>query len=274
MIRITEIEEHPIGYFPYLNAGGGKLGKILNRNLPIYKAYVEELPDGLDAVLVTSDLQGNVRDDEYGIQLLGEVLPEFLSEWLYDTLELDSRNMGAMLCGDMFAVLHKRGGLGDVRPVWWAFRDHFKWVAGVAGNHDDFGTFQEKMYFSLKEKGIHFLERGEKELDGIRVGGVSGIVGSKKRKNRVPESDFLDYIFNRLANEPDVLLLHEGPGFFERGLGGNHEVREILEMSNEPTLVCCGHCHWWKHLVELENGTQILNADAKVFVLVEKDETK
>ena len=31
----------------------------------------------------------------------------------------------------------KRGGFGDVREVWAAFSKHARWVAGVAGNHDD-----------------------------------------------------------------------------------------------------------------------------------------
>jgi len=157
-----------------------------------------------------------------------------------------------------------------VRSVWYAFREQFKWVAGVAGNHDDFGAFHEKLEFKLKEKDIYFLEKESVEVDDLKIGGVSGIIGTKNKTNRVPEGDFLDYILDRLVKKPDVLLLHHGPSFEEENLWGSPEVREVLELSKRPTLVCFGHCHWSKHLVELSNGTQVLNADGKVFILTKK----
>ena len=268
-MRIIEIKEQPIEYFPYLNVGGGRKGVIKVR-LPIYHGYVDELPDDLDALIVTSDLQGNIETKDE-ILLLGEVLPEFLKDLiLLEFKDVEPMSTGVLLCGDMYATLLKRGGLGDVRSVWYAFREQFRWVAGVAGNHDDFGMFHDRLEFKLKEADIYFLEKESVEIDELKIGGVSGIIGTKKRTNRVPESDFLDYILDRLVKKPDVLLLHQGPSFGEESLNGSPEVREILEMSKRPTLVCSGHCHWSKHLVELTNKTQVLNADGKVFILTRK----
>jgi Icc protein len=269
-VKIQEIIEKPIGEFPYLNIGGGRCkGKILHVRFPVYKAYVDRLPEGLDALVVASDLQGNVKKGDE-LLLLGEVFPQFLKELLEAELKNTTAELtGILLCGDLYANLEKRGGLGDVRPVWKAFREHFKWVAGVAGNHDDFGSFHEKLMFKLKEPKIHFLEKEEVQLDDLKIAGVSGIVGSSNKAFRVEEGDFLDYIEARLQKKPDVLLLHEGPSYKEKDLMGNPEVRTLLE-SKKPTLVCCGHSHWRKHLVELDNGTQVLNSDAKAFVLVER----
>jgi Icc protein len=270
-VRIQKIIEKPIGEFPYLNVGGRRhKGKILRVRFPVYKAYVDRLPEGLDALIVASDLQGNVKERDE-LLLLGEVFPQFLKELLEAELKnTTAASTGILLCGDLYANLEKRGGLGDVRPVWKAFREHFKWVTGVAGNHDNFGSFHEKLMFKLKEPNIHFLEKEEVQLDELKIGGVSGIVGSNNKAFRVEESDFLDYIEARLKKKPDVLLLHEGPSYREKDLRGNPEVRTLLE-SKKPTLVCCGHSHWRKHLIELNNGTQVLNSDAKAFVLVEKD---
>lgn len=269
-MRIIEIEERAIKYFPYLNVGGGSKKRTITRDLPIYRAYVDELPDNLDALIVTSDLQGNIRTNTE-ILLLGEVLPEFLKNLLVTELkDIRPESTGVLLCGDMYATLLKRGGLGDVRSVWYAFREQFRWVSGVAGNHDDFGTFHDKLEFILKEEDIFFLEKDSVEVDDLKIGGVSGIIGTKRKTNRVPESDFLDYIEDRLRKKPDVLLLHEGPSYEEKDLWGSPEVREVLEKSKRPILVCSGHCHWSKHLVELENKTQVLNADGKVFILTKK----
>lgn len=269
-MRITRIIENPIAYFPYLNVGGGSRKDVQQRAFPIYQAFVDELPDDLDAMIIASDLQGNIRTKDE-ILLMGEVLPEFLKEVLETEYEnVEPRSTAVMLCGDLYATLLKRGGLGDVRSVWFAFREHFKWVAGVAGNHDDFGTFHEKLAFKLQEEDIYFLEKENVDVDELKIAGVSGIIGTKKRTNRVPENEFLDYIFDQLVKKPDVLLLHQGPSYEEEDLRGSPEIREILEMANQPTLVCSGHCHWRKHLVELSNQTQVLNADGKVFILTKK----
>ncbi len=253
--------------FPYLNVGGGRTRNVFRPSLPIYLAEVDELPEGLDALVVTSDLQGNLRT-ENGIRLLGEMLPAFLSDFINKECEgIAPEFTGVLLCGDMYATLLKRGGLGDVRNVWYEFRKYFRWVSGVAGNHDDYGGFQGLMEFKLKEQDIYFLEKDDVEIDELKLGGVSGIIGDKKKPFRVPEEKFLDAVLNRMIKKPDMILLHEGPSFEEEELIGNPEIRGVLEMGKTPTLVCSGHCHWKKHLVELKNGTQVLNADAKVFIL-------
>lgn len=56
-----------------------------------------------------------------------------------------------------------------------------------------------------------------------------------------------------------------GPDVPAKKLKGHAGIREQIEVG-PPLLVCCGHVHWEEPLAEFENGTQILNADGRVFV--------
>ncbi|KNY26924.1 hypothetical protein [Pseudobacteroides cellulosolvens] len=114
--------------------------KITNAKLPILMGVVSGLPKYIDALVVTSDLQGIVEKDNNEI-LLGEVLADYLPLFVEVELGLQPRNVGIILCGDLYATLSKRGGLGDVTGVWNHFNKHFRWVAGISGNHDSFGAF-------------------------------------------------------------------------------------------------------------------------------------
>ncbi|MEZ6040302.1 MAG: hypothetical protein R3C20_07335 [Planctomycetaceae bacterium] len=76
--------------------------------------------------------------------------------------------MGVILAGDFYTVpnLDKRGGSGDVTSVWQAFARQFKWVVGVAGNHDIFGN---------SEAPAQRISANSHYLDGQRVM-LSGLV--------------------------------------------------------------------------------------------------
>jgi hypothetical protein len=70
-----------------------------------------------------------------------------------------------------------------------------------------------------------------------------------------------------LRQTPHVLLTHLSPGLDAQGLQGDVHLAAALA-KEPPTLVLCGHSHW--PTVEpqvLANGTQVLNADSKVFIL-------
>ena len=96
--------------------------------------------------------------------------------------------MGLLLCGDLYVrpALDARGGLGDVRPVWRAFARHFRWVAGVPGNHDAFGTPSERTAFAnlpgtlqehlgwLGEAGFSTVEVYWKQMDLALMSGING----------------------------------------------------------------------------------------------------
>jgi Icc-related predicted phosphoesterase len=269
-IRIVEIDTQPIEVFPYwIVPQGGRDEQGNRRNeqvlLPILKGTVHGLPPGIDALIVASDLQGNVIEGEE-VLLLGEKLPEFLS--LLIKLEfprLDTRRIGVMLCGDLFASLGKRGESGKVQQVWRKFKSEFKWVAGVAGNHDYFGTAKEMESF-VREEHICFLHRQIKEIDGLQLGGIGGIIGRTDKLNRMEESDYVQALQKLLRQQPHAVLLHQSPDYPEKGYLGEKSIRQVLENAS-PNLIMCGHCHWETPLVELSNRTQILNADSRVVIL-------
>lgn len=268
---LITVEENPIDYFPYLSVSqGGQRDdegkrKAETEQLEIYKGTFHDPQIDWDALIVTSDLQGWVVENNQPV-LLGESLPSFLR--LFITLELqqvDPLKTGVVLCGDLYAMHEKRGGLGDVRGVWREFSKQFKWVCGVAGNHDDFGDKQDFEAFK-REEGIYFLNREVRKVDKKAIGGISGIIGPADKPNRVEESEFLSILKKLLLQQPAILALHQGPDYPPEQLEGLSSIRETIEQS-PPNLVFCGHCHWPKPLVVLKNGTQVLNADKRVVIL-------
>ena len=118
-----------------------------SRALPILSGTVDALPDDLSALLIASDLQGVAPSADHGgaLALLGEVLAQELRQLEDLDLIPPSRQIGVILAGDLFSAPagDKRGATGDVRSVWSAFAREARWVAGVAGNHDLFGTGRE-----------------------------------------------------------------------------------------------------------------------------------
>lgn len=273
-MKITLNEIEPIETFSYLEVGTGQTnsGKpiILYKELPIYLGGFEIENSGLDYLIICSDLQGMVEQEgEY--KLLGEELPEYLKLLLEIELEASMPSkIGVLLCGDMFTHLDKRGSSGDVRKVWLQFKKHFDWVVGVAGNHDRFGTTEELNEFKTIED-IHLLHHEIVEKEQLKIGGISGIIGRKDKANRVDEKEYLTSLKSLLKKDIDVILLHETPDFPALELMGNAKIRELIEnQSPSSALICCGHCHWDSTLIELENGTYVMNVDSKVVVLKRK----
>ena len=272
MSRILHLEPAPLEFYPYLNVPvGGERDERGNRRteqsrLEIYRGIISGLPPQIDALIVTSDLQGKVIEEEQEF-LLGERLPEFLSLLIeLECPQLKKERIGVLLCGDLYATLQKRGGMGDVKEVWRKFRQQFRWVAGVAGNHDDFGLAAEFAAFQ-REAGIYFLEHEVKKMDNLLIGGLSGVIGRTGKPWRIEERDYLDKLKKLLRKQPDVILLHQSPDYPASLFQGNKQIRYLLETS-PPNLVCCGHSHWPVPLVELTNRTQVLNADGRVVILI------
>lgn len=252
---------------PYLNAarGGGSEAVVL----PVLEGTVDALPDGVDALVVASDLQGvelTHRPDDRR-RLLGEVVADRLAELAAEGRLPPVERIGVILAGDLFAHAARRGGLGDVRAVWRAFGQRFRWVAGVAGNHDHFGDPWKPASFGSEDR-IHVLDEDAVQLDGLVVAGVAGIIGDPKRPFRRLEDDFLLAIVNVIDVEPDLLVLHEGPDvprtYPERV--GNAQVRAAVD-GRPGLLVVCGHRYWPEPLARIPGGPQVLNVDHRVVVL-------
>lgn len=156
--------------------------------------------------------------------------------------------------------------MGDVKEVWRKFKQEFKWVVGVAGNHDDFGSTQAFEAFK-REEGIYFIGQEIRKVDRIEFGGISGIIGRTDKPNRVEEANYLRILKQLLLKQPQAILLHQSPNYPSKGLIGDDKIRQLLE-SSPQNLIFCGHSHWPVPLVELGNGTRILNVDGRVVILV------
>lgn len=269
-MRITSIQPELIQEIPFLNAGRGP-GSFYRDSLPVHHGFVDALPEGMSAIIVTADLQGRETFESSGgrpIRLLGEVLPAVLVQEIIPNLGIGDGRIGVLLAGDFYTVpaLDKRGGSGDVREVWQAFANEFDWVAGVAGNHDLFGDTATRPRFA---RPIHFLDDDTVIIEDISIAGLSGIPGNPRRPWRRTEVDFVETLELLLCDSPAMVIMHDGPDVPGGGHRGSPRIRQALEQS-EPTLVIRGHAHWKEPLAELSNGTQVLNVDARV-VLLTKD---
>jgi Icc protein len=266
-MRILSIDNTPVHEWTYLSAsprGGSELA-----HFPLLRAAVDTLPEDMEALLVMSDLQGVATHaaSEGASALLGEVLAEELA-LLGDMGELPHPNhVGILLAGDLYSdgAARVRGASGDVRSVWLAFAERFRWVAGVAGNHDTFGTPRERERFS-QHAGLHLLDGEVRELDGLRVGGVGGIIGRAGKPERREEADYLEVLGDVLRARPEVLVLHQGPDEPSTERRGSLAIRAALE-GREELLVVCGHSHWDEPLGAVPGGAQVLNVDARAVLL-------
>jgi Icc protein len=258
-LRVTYGEDPPVGWVRYLNAQRG--GGTAVQGVAIEVARVTGLPDVLDAIVATSDLQGVVADRATGAStLLGIAVAETLAELADDGALPPAARTGVLLAGDLYSVpaADKRGGHGDVAEVWAAFAGWFAWVAGVAGNHDDV----ERV---ARGENVHLLDTDQVTIDGLRLGGVGLIAGNPAKRGRRDEDDQLARI-ELAADGVDILLLHEGPEGDGRGQRGHPRIRAIVEAAQVP-LTICGHDHWDSPLATCAHGGAILNVDARVIVL-------
>jgi Icc-related predicted phosphoesterase len=266
VLKIGDIEATPVHRVMYLNAARG--GGTETSYLDVLRSPVSGLGDGCEALLVTSDLQGMSPSWYEGGEslLLGEVLAEQMEVLAGEGIVPPIASTGVVLAGDMYSVpeANKRGGFGDVSSVWYTFAAGFRWVVGVAGNHDDFGD--DKRLFKLtSEPNVHLLDGDVVELDGVRFGGVGYIMGNPRKAGRRSDEDQLERIELVLSDEPDVLILHEGPNG-DRDQMGNMAIRSCIEASCTP-LTVCGHKHWDEPIAEYE-AHRVLNVDARAVLLV------
>jgi Icc-related predicted phosphoesterase len=261
-MRITAISDHPIHQIPFITAASSNRGAI-EMVLPILLAQVDSLPPGLEAIIATSDLQGIEPKTR---RLLGHAVAEEL-ETLADLGQIPSpQTTGIIFAGDLYGQTDKRGGAGDVREVWQAFSRHFRWVAGVAGNHDRLGDTPEDIKIFKKGRGINYLDGEIAVVDGLRLAGISGIIGKPSKLFRRSEKDFKRTIRQLLKELPDILVMHEGPNAPEAKLMGNESIRSELAKASK-LLVICGHSYWKVPAITLPNEVQVLKVDSRVVVL-------
>lgn len=266
-MRVLAVDPRPCDVLPALNAAGR--GLIERVELPILRGRVDRLPEPLLALVAAADLQALELPADRPPRLIGEALAERLVALAGDGVLPPPERTGVLLAGDLYTVpdLARRGGLGDVRGVWSAFAERFRWVAGVLGNHDLLGANRGEQARFASRPGVHLLDGQVRELDRLRVGGVGGIVGHPHKPNRRDGPSFGAAVEEVLLAEPDLLLLHEGPEGPAPGQRGSPELTALLAESGLRPLVVCGHTWWAEPLVELPEGPQVLKVDGRVVVL-------
>lgn len=258
-IEIIDFDDDAIHRLLYLNAARG--GGSTVETLEVRRARATGLPDTLDAIVATSDLQGIVREPRTcEPTLLGVAVAEALEELAFDGVLPPADRTGVVLAGDLYSVptADKRGGFGDVASVWRAFAERFAWVAGVAGNHD-------KVTAVERTGRVHLLDADIVALSGLRVGGVGLIAGNPARHGRREEDEQLARIVLVASEGVDLLILHEGPNGDGNRQDGHPAIRAIIDEHATP-LTICGHFHWESPL-SCHPGGHVLNVDSRVIVL-------
>ena len=103
-MKITEFNPNPIVEFDFLNAGR-RPNQFYVDKLPVHVGKVDRLPVGVDALVVTADLQGREafpdRRHSDQLRLLGEVLPQMLRPTLAGIGVSSDANVGAILADAM-----------------------------------------------------------------------------------------------------------------------------------------------------------------------------
>ncbi len=121
---------------------------------------VEGLPTALDALFVTSDLQGWTPLDAGHPRLMGMAVADALGLRCW-ACRLSPKRVGVLLAGDLFAPqdLARLGGFGDCREVWRSFAANMAFAIGVAGNHDDFGGSPWNLLSFCQEPHVHLHQQ-------------------------------------------------------------------------------------------------------------------
>ncbi len=223
----------------------GPRGEVRQRALEVAELTVEGLPNQLEGLVLAADLQG--RELAAPHRLLGEAVA--------GSLDLPGERWGVLLAGDFYAneAADRMGATGEVAPVWRAFGERFRWVTGVLGNHD------------LLTGEALLLDGHVAEMDGLRVGGISGIVGKSGRRGRRSPQAYLELVDELVQQRPDVLVMHEAPAL-PPDLRGREELGVHLARG-QGLLVICGHCYWPRPLAQLSREVQVLNVDSRAILL-------
>ena len=248
-VRILSLDAEPFHHIPYLMVVDR--GQQRRTTLPVYRGRVDSLPEALQAVVCTSDLQGR---ESVGGRLLGHTVAEELCRALPAP-----EKIGVVLAGDLYVPpeLDERGGFGDVVEVWRAFQERFRWVTGVLGNHDDWLS-----------PDISYLDGKTVEFDGLQIAGLSGITGRPGKVRRRQASDYCRELRRLFQSQPDLVAIHPSPELPKLALTGSPEINKALQKVPESLLVC-GHRHWrWSSPLPPTLGRlQLLNVEARVVVL-------
>jgi len=225
-MRIMSFDVEPFHEMPY--HPGPRIGRGATL-LPFHRATVDAFPMGLEAIIAIGDLQG-VVDGAGGsgtTRSLGEAVACEIRSLQSRGVLPDRQTRACCSTGD----LHPHAGEADVTDVWRAFADVCRWVVGVAGNHDVFGG-------ELTPGGVwrlpalppmHLLDETIVQVDDLRIGGVSGIVGSSTGPWTRSESDYSRQCTLLRRRSPTSSCCMTGRMWRGPNLAGWPSVRRVLE---------------------------------------------
>jgi len=221
-----------------------------------YKSELEEPP----VFLAAADLQG--REIGSHNRLVGEVVAEEICV-LQEVGAIPNCSL-CLLCGDFFddPEVRKLGGTGNVTAAINAMSKTADQTLAVLGNHDLVDP-------DRLDSTVEILDGNAIETGCLVIGGVSGIVGRPSRNNRKSASEFLTALQDCLSERPQIVLLHQGPGFGPAMPGWDPINCELRTHSD--LLVLFGHCHWPDGPFHVDGRNLMSNVDGRVLVFIPGD---
>lgn len=255
MLNNIKIEKHPFHYLPYRSSFRGKSHINL---LPFFFATADNFPENVDTIVLASDLQGVVTENGTN-RLLGYALIEALQS-LIASETISSIDL-LLLAGDLYddLKLEKKGADGDVTELLNGFAQYFHNVVCVHGNHD-------VVRDSALSKELTVLDGDSVFSCGLKIGGVSGIIGDPSKPQRKNATQYMRMVKTLVCSRIDLLLLHQSPQGNTHLQIGDIESSQFLAKNGKLTVVS-GHCDWCDNPIAKLGENTVLNVDSRVILL-------
>ncbi len=118
-----------------------------------------------------------------------------------------------------------------------------------------------------KTSNINYLVGQVKNLNGTLMSGISGIIGETNKPFRISSADYVARLTNVLNLNLDCILLYQSPGNELYALDGNEAIFNTIK-HDKPNLIVAGHSHWQNPSNNFPYGSQVLNVDKRVVILI------
>jgi len=109
------------------------------------------------------------------------------------------------------------------------------------------------------------LDGTSSNVNGVRIGGVSGIIGRSDRNQRKSDDEFIKKLGKVTNGKNSLILLHQGPEGTVNNQIGEALITQHLETRGN-CIVVFGHCYWSNALVAIGKN-QVLNVNNKLYVV-------
>jgi Icc protein len=239
-LRVVGDAAAPVFLVPFL-------GTTVMQELWVHRIFVEGLPPTLDALFVTSDLQGWARRPD-GPRLLGFAVADELLDHCRAS-GLDPRRIGVLLAGDLYrargSAAREVASATCARSGARSRRRSGSWPGSPATTTRSARAPATCCAFA-QEEGIHLLDSGTEgllpgaECLGLRLAGVSGIVGNPIRPWRKTREEMTAALARVAQLGADVLLLHQNPSLPDVRRSDHLWLTELLHAHGTAACGCSG----------------------------------